>query len=139
MTVYELLTDLTIHYNALIRKSASALNLTSSQAFHLISIPYDGITMSALSDKLGLDNSTLSRNIQKLERLGLIKRGGELYDRRVQKIFLTNRGNDIVEKIEVKLGDVNHSMIESLDIDTQERLLDILERLVWSIDCMRGQ
>ena len=137
MVVYELLTNLTIHYNALIRKVASTLNLTTSQALHLISIPYDGISMSVLSDRLGLDTSTLSRNIQKLEQLKLIKRGGELYDKRVKKIFLTPMGDDVVEKIEINLIDVNHSLIEKLDIDTQEKLLEILERLVWSMDCIR--
>ena len=139
MTVYELLLDLTIHYNALIRKAAYTLSLTTSQAFHLISIPHDGISMSILSDRLGLDTSTLSRNIQKLEQLDFIKRGGELYDRRVQKIFLTTKGIDVVEKLEIKLGDVNHSLIENLDMDTQEKLLEILERLVWSMDCIRGK
>ena len=139
MTVYELLTDLTIHYNALIRKAASTLNITTSQAFHLISIPHDGISMSILSDRLGLNTSTLSRNIQKLEQLKLIKRSGELYDKRVQKIFLTTRGIDVVEKIEIQLDDVNHSLFENLNIDTQEKLLEILERLVWSMDCLRGK
>ena len=57
MNIPELLADLVTHYNALIRASASQLNLTASQAFHLLSIPHDGIPMSKLAHKLGLDNA----------------------------------------------------------------------------------
>ena len=67
MTLQELLCDITTHYNAFVRSAASQLNLTASQAFHLISIPHDGIPMSKLAHKLGLDPSTLTRNIKKLE------------------------------------------------------------------------
>ena len=74
MNIPELLTDLTTHYNALIRYYASQLSLTAPQAFHLLAVSTDGISMSALSHKLGLDNSTLTRNIQKLETLELVLR-----------------------------------------------------------------
>ena len=77
MNLPEFLTDLSIHYNALIRNAASDISLTVSQALHLISIPYEGISMSVLSNKLGLDTSTLTRNIQKLEKLGLVKKTRE--------------------------------------------------------------
>ena len=61
MYLLELLVDLTAHNNAIIRSAASQLNLTLSQAFHLISVPHDGIPMSKLAHKLGLDTSTLTR------------------------------------------------------------------------------
>ena len=97
MNLPELLVGLTTHYNALIRSAASQLHLTASQAFHLISIPYDGIPMSKLAHKLGLDASTLTRNIQKLENLGLVKRNHDSYDKRVQKAVLTKQGIEIIE------------------------------------------
>ena len=137
MSVPELLSDLSIHYNAFIRKVAATFNLTASQAFHLISIPYDGIPMSGLSKKLGLDTSTLTRNIQKLESLGLVKRTRYIYDKRILKIFLTADGAQIVEGLDKKLSDINQSLVESLDIDSQENLLEALECLVWSMDCLR--
>ena len=111
MNLSELLVDLTTHYNALIRSAASQLHLTASQAFHLISIPHDGIPLSKLAHKLGLDASTLTRNIQKLENLGLIKRKHDSYDKRVQKAVLTKRGLEITKKIEMILLKMNNSII----------------------------
>ena len=137
MNLPELLVDLTTHYNALIRSAASQLRLTVSQAFHLISIPYDGIPMSKLAHKLGLDASTLTRNIQKLETLGLVKRQHDSYDKRVQKALLTKQGLEITEEIEEILLQMNNSIIEKIDLDTQENMCELLEKLVWSMDCVR--
>ena len=137
MNLPELLTDLTTHYNALIRNAASQLNLTASQAFHLLSIPHDGIPMSQLAHKLGLDTSTLTRNIQKLEKMELIKRNHDSYDKRVQKAVLTEKGDEMVELLEEYLLEMNHSIMEQIDLDSQENIADILEKIVWAIDCIR--
>ena len=137
MNLPELLVGLTTHYNALIRSAASQLHLTTSQAFHLISIPHDGIPMSKLAHKLGLDASTLTRNIQKLENLGLVKRNHDSYDKRVQRAVLTKQGLKIIEEIEEILLQINNSIIEQIDLDTQENMCELLEKLVWSMDCLR--
>ena len=139
MNLPELLVGLTTHYNALIRSAASQLHLTASQAFHLISIPHDGIPMSKLAHKLGLDASTLTRNIQKLENLGLVKRNHDSYDKRVQKAVLTKQGIEIIEEIEELLLRMNNSIIEQIDLDTQENMCELLEKLVWSMDCVREE
>ena len=137
MNLSELLVDLTTHYNALIRSAASQLNLTVSQAFHLISIPHDGIPMSNLAHKLGLDASTLTRNIQKLENYGLIHRKRDPYDKRVQKAVLTKQGVEITKEIEEILLKMNNSILEHIDLDSQENMYELLEKLVWSMDCIR--
>ena len=133
----ELLTDLTTHYNALIRNAASQLSLTASQAFHLLSVPHDGISMSQLAHKLGLDTSTLTRNIQKLEKMELIKRNQDSYDKRIQKAVLTEKGEEKVELLDESLHDMNHTFMEQIDLDSQENITDILEKIVWAMDCIR--
>ena len=137
MNISELLADLTTHYNALIRNTASQLNLTASQAFHLLSIPNDGIPMSQLAHKLGLDTSTLTRNIQKLEKMELIRRSQDSYDKRVQKAVLTEKGEDIIELLDESLQERNNTFMEQIDLDSQENITDILEKIVWAMDCIR--
>ena len=137
MKVPELLTHLTTHYNALVRSVASQLNLTTSQAFHLLSIPHDGIPMSQLAHKLGLDTSTLTRNIQKLEKMQLINRNQDLYDKRILRAVLTEKGVEKVELLEESLQDMNHAFMEQIDLDSQENITDILEKIVWAMDCIR--
>ena len=137
MNLSELLADLTTHYNALIRNAASQLNLTASQAFHLLSIPNDGIPMSQLAHKLGLDPSTLTRNIQKLEKMELIRRCQNPYDKRVQKAVLTEKGEDMIELLDESLQEINNTFMEKIDLDGHENITDILEKIVWAMDCIR--
>ena len=137
MNIPELLADLTIHYNALIRHYASRLSLTAPQAFHLLAVSIDGISMSGLAHKLGLDNSTLTRNIQKLDELGLVLRKRDDYDKRVFRVHLTNKGQAIVEQFENLLLDLNYSMLKHIDLDDQENIPEMLEKLVWAMDCIR--
>ena len=137
MNVAELLADLASGTNAIIRASASRLNLTTSQAFHLLSIPYDGISMSGLAHKLGLDNSTLTRNIQKLEKLDLVKRKNDNYDKRVQLAVLTSKGTSLLKSLELSLEQQITQVIEQIDLDTEVHLTTVLEELSWALGCMR--
>jgi len=137
MNFSELLSNLTIHYNALIRQAALLENLSSSQALHLISIPLDGISMTGLSKKLGLDTSTLTRNVQNLEKNKLIKKYQDASDKRIQKIYLTQNGINKCNNLKSKLSKINEIAVENLSFDQQEVLLDSLEQLSWSIDCLR--
>ena len=137
MSITELLTDLASGTNAIIRSTASMFNLTASQAFHLLLIPFDGIPISSLANKLGLDNSTLTRNIQKLEKLDLVVRRADSYDRRVQRVVLTKNGTSILTSLENHLDEINCAIIDQIDLDTQENLISVLEKLSWSLGCMR--
>ncbi len=139
MTIPELLANLTTHYNALFRQYSSRLSLTAPQAFHLLSIPVDGISMSGLANKLGLDTSTLTRNIQKLEKLDLVRRKQDRNDKRILAVYLTDKGRGKVEKIEESLLDLNFSMMKYIDLDDQENIPEMLEKLVWAMDCIREE
>ena len=139
MNIPELLTNLTTHYNAVLRQYSSQLSLTTPQAFHLLSIPVDGISMSGLANKLGLDTSTLTRNIQKLEKMGLVRREKDKNDRRILVAHLTDKGRGRVEKIEEFLLDLNFSMMKYIDLDDQENIPEMLEKLVWAMDCIREE
>ena len=139
MNIPELLANLTTHYNAIIRQYSSRLSLTAPQAFHLLSIPVDGISMSGLANKLGLDTSTLTRNIQKLEQLDLVRRKQDRKDKRILVVYLTDKGGEKVEKIEESLLNLNFSMMKYIDLDDQENIPDVLEKLVWAMDCIREE
>ncbi len=93
--------------------------------------------MSDLAFKLGLDNSTLTRNIQKLEKMQLVKRNSDNYDKRIHRIVLTQKGASLLMSIEEKLEEQNTNILGKIDLDTQEHLLSVLEKLSWALECMR--
>ena len=138
MNFTELLVDLASGTNAIIRSAASKFNLTTSQALHLISIPFDGISMSGLAHRLGLDNSTLTRNIQKLEKMNFVVRKHDNYDRRIQLVVLTDEGVALLKLFERHLEEQTNKIIDQIDLDTQENLYTVLEKLSWALLYVRG-
>ena len=139
MNLSEFLIDVALNTNAIVRIESSKLNLTASQAFHLLSIPFDGISMSNLAYKLGLDTSTLTRNVQVLIRMGLVDRKADNYDKRVIRLVLTNEGSKLLKSLEELLEDKNREVLENIDLDVQEYLLTVLEKLSWALNCSRSQ
>ena len=103
MTLSELLLELHINYLSPLRETATDNNLSSSQLLCISSIPYSGITQTNLANKLSLDISTLSRNLSKKIKKGFIIKKVDSVDKRVQYIFLTDRGKDIYSRIIMSL------------------------------------
>ena len=106
MSIIENLSELSLQYFAFVRQVSSKFELTLSQTLVLLSIPFDGITISDLSEKLGIDISTMTRNIQRIEKKKLIKRLTNPNDKRSIKLFLSKRGSTLSDSInsELKLG-----------------------------------
>ena len=135
MNFSDLLIDITCSANTIIRKAASNHNLSSSQAFSLLSIPFDGIAMSKLSKRLGVDPSTLTRNMDNLYKLKLIDKKQSSFDRRIQLIILSNKGQKIVKSVEMQLENRFSSVFSLIDLDIQEHLYAGLEKFSWLIRC----
>lgn len=55
--------------------------------------------VAELADQVGRDHTTVSRQLVKLEGLGLIERGGSQSDRRKRTAQLTDKGKEIVRAI----------------------------------------
>ena len=104
MSIIENLSELSLQYFALVRQLSSKFELTLSQTFILLSIPFDGVTVSDLSEKLGIDISTMTRNIQRVEKKKLIKRLPNPNDKRSIKLFLSKRGSTLNNSINSEIS-----------------------------------
>ena len=71
------------------RKKIRGKKYTLSQILILSSIPHDGMDMTSLSDRVGVDNSTATRLIGGLIKLGLISRKKDINDKRITLVSLT--------------------------------------------------
>ena len=82
--------------NSQLRTIAKSLHISYSQLIILLNIPADGISLSLLSNNIGIDNSTLTRNIQKLNQKNLIEIKNDFYDKRKKILSLSSKGNRIL-------------------------------------------
>ena len=85
----ELISSFLIDLQRLFRLNISINDLTYSQTLAIISIPDDGIEMSELAWTLGLDNSTVTRLVIRLEKKNWVDRKQSLRDQRAVQVFST--------------------------------------------------
>lgn len=133
MEVGELLTDLTLTLSALHRRFVSHTGLTVSQSFVLSIVPGEGVDMSTLALRLGLDNSTVTRLVETLEKKDYLERRREEQDGRVVSVYLTERGEDIVALLELSEDKLGEIVLESIPEEKREQLKETLEELLWNL------
>ncbi len=133
MNITEHLSDISLNYFALLRKLSSKFDLTLSQALLLLYVPFDGVTISDLSDKLGIDISTMTRNIQRIEKQGLISRKKNLNDKRSIKLSLSNRGKKIINLLNHDISNNLTPILKKYDFDKIEQIQSSLESLGWDL------
>ena len=133
MNITENLSDISLNYFALLRKLSSKYDLTLSQALLLLYIPFDGVSLSNLSDKLGLDISTMTRNIQRVEKQGLVKRSKNLSDKRSIKLNLSIRGTKLVKNLNNDIYQNLKPILQKYDFDKIEQIQSALELLGWDL------
>jgi DNA-binding MarR family transcriptional regulator len=79
-----------------------------------------------LADRVGRDYTTVSRQVAKLESLGLVKRQGSAADRRVREAAITPKGNamtDLVDSARERIGRAIFQTWDAHDIDELVRLM----------------
>jgi len=133
MNITEHLSDISLNYFSLVRKLASKFDLTLSQTLVLLYIPFDGITISDLSDKLGIDISTMTRNIQRIEKKGLINRAPNLSDKRSINLQLSKRGKQISQLLNEQISEHLSSVFQKYNFEQIEDIRNMLESLGWEL------
>ena len=133
MNYGELIFLFLIDLQRLFRLNISINDLTYSQTLAIISIPDDGIEMSELAWTLGLDNSTVTRLVIRLEKKNWVERKQSLRDQRAIKVFLTNKGDIIQHDIEKEIDNIGEKIKTEVEKDQNEALLQSLSSFQWTL------
>ena len=120
--------------NAIARGVASDNNLSLSQYYTLSSIASDGISMSELSSLLGVDNSTLTRNINVLMKRSLVKKERSEDDRREFLVMLSESGVAMINKLDHQMEKKLNIFIDDMPPDSREKFIEIIEQLNWKLN-----
>ena len=131
MSYGESLNSLLINLHSVFKNNIVLDNVSFQKIVALSIIPIDGIEMSPLSLKLGIDNSTTTRLIIGMEKIGWVKRVSSTVDRRVTQVLLTEKGIDLqidLEKQIDAIGDEVEGCIDPLD---RQKLIENLSNLNW--------
>jgi len=131
MNYGELLSIFLIDLQSIFRKNVVVKGATFQQLIALSVIPDDGIEMSPLARKIGIDNSTATRLVIGLEKKGWTIRETPLHDKRVIQVFLTEQGDKVqsqlVKQFE-KIGAVIEKEVNPLD---RHETIEYVSSLHW--------
>ena len=129
----ELLKQFLIDLQSLFRTQTKNLNITLPQIILISSIPTDGIDMTSLSQRLGVDNSTLTRLIGVLIRNQIVIKNKNPLDGRSVIVTLTEYGEKLYSKIEVEIDQFGSELYHKIPVEDREEVKEILTNLHWTI------
>ena len=131
MNYGEILSLFLIDLHSLFRKNIKIGDASFQQLIAMSIIPSTGIEMTPLAKKIGIDNSTLTRLIIRLEENGWVRREASPADKRVINVTLTITGNRLqndLEKQYEKIGDKVEQLVDPLE---RESTLQHIQSLHW--------
>ena len=129
----ELISSLLIDLQRLIKNEVTFKDISYSQILALISISDRGVEMSTLSWDLALDNSTVTRLVNRLEKKNLVFRKKSKKDKRLVKVCLTKEGEAIQNKIEEKIDFLGSKIESQFSYDKKIDILNNLSSFQWII------
>jgi DNA-binding MarR family transcriptional regulator len=110
-------------------RSASSLPLTLSQ-FHVLKLmTFNGQhQVSEVASFLGVSPPAATKNIDKLERIGLMVRAQSAGDRRATLLSVTDKGRRLVQRYERLKAERLAAVLEAFEPQEVTRLASLLER-----------
>ena len=129
MNYGELLFSLLVSLQTVFKKKINIQNVSFPQILAISIIEYEGMDMSTIAEKLGIDNSTATRLVIGLEKKGWVTRNRSKLDSRVVKLYLTHKGEVFQKEIEEKIENLGSLFERGLNsnqkIDFNDQLLSI--------------
>jgi MarR family transcriptional regulator for hemolysin len=111
------------------------LEITRSQAWLMAYVSReDGQTQSDLAKQMSLGKVAIGGLIDRLEKTQMIERRAELTDRRVRKIFLTEKGKKVILMMRDITMEANDSILAGLSIKQIKQAVKVLDKIKKNIE-----
>lgn len=105
-----------------------------AQSFIIFSLlERDGSTLTEIGLRAHIENSSLTTMVDKLEKSGLVERRLDNTDRRVIRVFLTDKGKELGLQVLREGKEFNDYLRQNLQ-DVEPSFLDGLQKIARSID-----
>ena len=120
--------------NRLLVKKANELlaayDINHAYTFFLMELyQQDGLTQSELRKRIGIEQPTAVRTLDRMERDGFINREQNPNDRRALHIKLTEKGRNLEETILNAAKELNKLALQGFSKDEQQMLLQLIQRV----------
>lgn len=129
-TVSYLLAKVTTAFRNALERHMGEIGLHGGQVFVLLELwKQDGLRQIDLATRLNLSAPTVNKMLKGLIEINLVTRSRIDDDARSTRVFLTNTGRDIREKIETQWHELEESCLSDLTETERMVLFDLLGKL----------
>lgn len=94
----------------------------------------EGVTQREIAIKSKVESSTTTRTIDKLVKLNLVERQNDPNSRRSFRIYLTDEGRALKDKLIHLPTQINEAALSSLNDEEQDQMISLLQKMVKDID-----
>lgn len=88
-----------------------------------------GIKQGGLADILEVEPITAGRMIDRMQEAGFVERRADPADRRAWRLFLTERGQELIQQLEPLARDTSDLALEGVSETDKAHLLETLEKM----------
>ncbi|MEM7347414.1 MAG: MarR family transcriptional regulator [Chloroflexota bacterium] len=118
-------------HRSLVQSELSKMDLHVGQEMFLLQLwKQDGITLSEMAEGLGVQQATVSRMLNRIEKAGLVTRRKDPADQRVSRVYLTETGHRLYEPITQMWRDLEVSMLDGFTVEERVLLRRFLLQLI---------
>ncbi|MCT4596127.1 MAG: MarR family transcriptional regulator [Anaeromicrobium sp.] len=96
----------------------------------------EGPTVGEIAKKLNKSQNTMSEQITRLEKKELLKRGRDSKDRRINRVYITKKSDELLENMENQAEKTY--LAHSLQKLSDEKILILHKCLEELLDCMKS-
>ena len=89
----------------------------------------EGLTQSHLAERVGIEVSTMTKALQRLERYGFVERRQDTHDTRVLRVFLTEQGRALCPIVTERWNQAEQRTFADFTDDEQALLVSFLQRI----------
>ena len=131
MSYGELLNSLFINLQSMIKKNVNINGASFQRVTALSIIPTDGIEMSSLASRLGIDNSTATRLVIGMENVGWVNRQTSKIDKRIIEVCLTSEGSRLQFELDKQLNLIGEKVDYQIGPLEKQKTIDGMAHLSW--------
>ena len=129
----ELLINLLTDLQSIFREKNRNLPFSLSQIILISSIPEQGIDMTSLSKKIGIDNSTTTRLIHNLQKKDIIIKSSNIEDKRSNILTLSKKGIEANKSIEENIEKFSKQIFSYFEDKNRILTKDLLSEFHWNL------
>ena len=116
-----------------LNRELASLNISSAQ-WAILDACHEGEadTLTSLARVIPLDSASISRNVERLVRVGLVHRSRSTQDRRLVRLSLTDAGNRLMPELAQRVQANNAMFLAGITKREQEAMRRTIQRMLES-------